>query len=112
MAQLLKAKSSGLGSASYRTAIVSVAVIGAVAGAALIHSSLAARIPLLVGCVGSAILVGWLIVNPPLSRNQLLLRSYSLVIPVTILLHVGVLMMLVMGAGSFVLWKWGPFERK
>jgi hypothetical protein len=112
MAQLPKAKSNGLGSAFYRMAAISVAAVSAVAGAALNRSSLAARIPLLIGCIGSAILVGWLIAGPPPTRNQLLFRSCSFVVAVTVLLHVGILTMLFVGAGSLVLWKWGSFEQK
>jgi hypothetical protein len=112
MAQLPNAKSNGLGSAFYRTAVVSVAAVSAVAGAALNHSSLAARIPLLIGCIGSAVLVCWLIAGPPPPRNQLLFRSCSFVASVTVLLHVGILTMLLVVAGSVALWKWGSFERK
>jgi len=112
MAQLPKAKSNGSSSAFYRTAVITVAAVSAVAGASLNHSSLAARIPLLVGCIGSAILVGWLIAGPPPTRSQLLFRTCSFVASVVVLLHVGILTMLMVGAGSLVLWKWGSLEQK
>ena len=112
MAQLPKAKPNGLGKAFYRTVVISAAAVGAVAGVALNHSSLAARIPLLVGCIGSASLVALLIADPQPARDQLLFRSCSLAASVTALLHVGILTMLFVGAGILVLWKWVSFEQK